>query len=215
MYRTDVRMRPGQGSYREPLFMFLAVKPLMPSAIPGFPKCCLVEVTSQPKQGWCGPAALRYCFLWHGYDVDVNQLGAASHVSRRGTNGRELELAALCFGSHVCQHNVEHPSDAFKSIDLNLYMFDRPVIVCVDGDHWVSVVAKTKRGYIVMDPDKKGPIITVLSSRTLQRKMAAPEKGKTDHTFSFLTVTPPTTEVPIKSLYRRATMVTRVAKKKP
>lgn len=124
------------------------------------------------RNNWsCGPAALRYCLLVHGIDYEVSDLAALAGSTRAGTDETQLTKAARRVGCKLGNHQRRSPVTARRLIEAKLRM-GVPLIVCVEKwQHWIAVLHRSKRGFLVFDSSRPGPVIQLRPWRWLEKQM--------------------------------------------
>lgn len=143
-------------------------KPWRPADVNG------VTVGPQRNNWSCGPAALRYCLLVHGIDKDVTYLARAAGSTRSGTDEKQLERAARRLGCKLGNHQRRAAVTIRRLIESKLQM-GVPLIACVDKwQHWIAVLHKSKRGFLILDSSRPGPVIQLRSWKWLERQMRLP-----------------------------------------
>lgn len=150
-YRNVGRGTGGSnGAKRQPVFVYNAV------------------IEPQRNSWSCGPHALRNAMASHGRITDVEHLGEIAGANRKGTDEFDLMKAA-----RACDHELfpfEYGSQvAFKRRLTLALSRGNPLILCTEnGSHWISLFDHTKRrGYLVMDSSRPGPVIQLVSWKRL------------------------------------------------
>lgn len=130
-----------------------------------------VLVEPQRNNWSCGPAALRYCLLVHGVDYDVTDLAELAGSTRAGTDELQLVKAARRVGCKLSNHQRRSPDTAKKLVEDRLQM-GVPLIACVEGwQHWVAVLHRSRKGFLVFDSNRPGPVIQVWSWKKLEQRL--------------------------------------------
>lgn len=130
-----------------------------------------VMVEPQRNNWSCGPAAMRYCLLVHGIDYDVIDLAALAGSTRAGTDEQQLIKAAKKLGCRLSNHQRRSDVTARRMVEDRLRM-GVPLIVCVEKwQHWIAVLHKSRKGFLVFDSNRPGPVIQLWSWEKLERKM--------------------------------------------
>lgn len=124
------------------------------------------------RNNWsCGPMALRYCLLAHGRDVDDRHIARLAGSTRAGTSEGQLAWAATWLGSSFKNHTWRTACET-KNFILDNLNRGRPIIACVDQwTHWIAVLHHTRRGYLVFDSSRPGPVIQLRSWKWLERQL--------------------------------------------
>ena len=140
-------------------------KPWRPADVNG------VLVEPQRNNWSCGPAALRYCLLVHGIDKNVAQLARLAGSTRSGTDERKLIRAARRLGCKLANHQRRSPVTARRLIETKLKL-GVPLILCVEKwQHWIAVLHKSKKGFLVFDSNRPGPVIRLRSWKWVERRL--------------------------------------------
>lgn len=129
------------------------------------------EVACQPFMGWCGPMCLRYMLMKWGYDVPVEALHVITECTKTGTTSAQMCLGAWTLGFDSVDVSAHKAAGAKSAIDRCLKRGASMLVSVDDDEHWIAVMSRTKRGYLVFDPDKPGPIITLVGWKRLERRM--------------------------------------------
>jgi ABC-type bacteriocin/lantibiotic exporter with double-glycine peptidase domain len=130
-------------------------------------------VTVEPQRNnWsCGPAALRYCLLVHGIDEDVTRLAHLAGSTRAGTDEGQLTRAANYLGLKLASHVRRSPVTARRLIESKLRL-GVPLILCAENwQHWVALLHKSRRGFLIFDSSRPGPVIQLWNWRKLERRL--------------------------------------------
>jgi len=129
------------------------------------------KVEPQRNNWSCGPMALRYCLLAYGLDVDARRIARLAGSTRAGTNESQMSWAAVWLKSSFKNHTRKSP-DAIKRLILDNLKRGRPLIACVEQwAHWIAVLHHTRRGYLVFDSSRPGPVIRLRSWKWLERQL--------------------------------------------
>lgn len=148
-------------------------------------------VGTQRRDGFCGPMSLRYCMMKWDHDIDVARIGRYTNCSKRGTLPCELKIGAMKMGCNSQTYEV-HTAAATKRIIDKTLTRGGALVLGVDKDtHWLAVLAKTKRGYLLMDPQKPGPIITLWGAKALFKRMKYVHKATKKVRFEMVSVMRP------------------------
>jgi ABC-type bacteriocin/lantibiotic exporter with double-glycine peptidase domain len=135
-----------------------------------------VAVYPQLNKWSCGPMSLRYCLAKWGHDVDPRQIARMANTSRKGTDEVHLELAAFFLGSRLDRQVVHTAREAKEAADRALKK-GKGLILCVNAwQHWVAVVHRSRRGYLVFDPKQQGPVIQLWGWKKLARRLRYRDK---------------------------------------
>lgn len=129
------------------------------------------EVEPQ-RNGWsCGPASLRYCLLVHGINVEVERLARWAGSTRAGTDDTQLRRAASRAGCSFAEYTRRSPVTVRRLIESKLKL-GTPMIACVERwQHWVAVLHRSRRGFLVLDSSRPGPVIQLWSWKKLERRL--------------------------------------------
>lgn len=149
-----------------------------------------VSLGPQTNNWTCGPNSLRYVAAVWGIDADLREIAEAS-MSRpwRGTSEVGMAAGAASLGFGYGERNSSSSRGAKKVLDDALKRRSA-VIACVDKwEHWIAIVGRTRRGYVVLDSARPGPIASLVSWRKLAARLRHREKGKSKFTYSVAVVT--------------------------
>jgi len=130
-------------------------------------------VYPQRNKWSCGPMALRHCLFGYGFDVDDRRLAKLAGTTRSGTSDSALVKAIkkLKLGLHLSFSRRRTASGAKKLLMASLKK-KRPVILCIDKwSHWVAVLYHSRRGFLMLDSSRPGPVIQFISWKKLQPLM--------------------------------------------
>jgi ABC-type bacteriocin/lantibiotic exporter with double-glycine peptidase domain len=148
-------------------------------------------IQPQPNNYSCGPMSLRHCLLKWGVDVDVYEIIRLGSVTRVGSSEQQLELVMWHAGSEYKHFQLNTSVAAKERID-SLLKRGKPLILCVEKwQHWIACIAHTRRGYIILDSSRPGPVIRFRSWKWLQKQMCHVPKGATKPTYSIISVGKP------------------------
>lgn len=132
------------------------------------------------RNNWsCGPAALRYCLMLYGIDETISNIIDYAQSSRStGTDENQLITAANSVGCELVHYQRRTPKTT-KNLIENKLRLGMPLIVCTERwQHWIAVLHKSKKGFLIFDSSRPGPVIQIWSWKKLERRMKlAPHKG--------------------------------------
>lgn len=148
-------------------------------------------VHPQPNNYSCGPMSLRHCFLKWGVDVDVYEIIRLGNVTKAGASERQLELVMWHAGSKYDHYQHETATSAKARID-SLLKRGRPLILCVESwQHWIACIHHSRRGYLIFDSSRPGPVIRFRSWKWLQKQMHHVPKKSLVPAYSIISVGKP------------------------
>ncbi len=140
-------------------------KPWQPADVNG------VAVEPQRNNWSCGPAALRYCLLVHGIDKEIAYISRIAGSTRAGTDERKQIKAARHLGCKLANYNRRSPVTAHHLIETKLRL-GVPLILCVEKwQHWIAVIHKSRKGFLVFDSNRPGPVIKLRSWKWVERRL--------------------------------------------
>lgn len=124
------------------------------------------------KNKWsCGPMALRHCLLTYGLDVPVQRLALYAGTTRSGTDEYSLRRAAKRLKFQLDFQDYRTAKSAKAAILASLER-KRPLMLCIDDwDHWIAVLHHSRRGFLVFDSNRPGPVIQLRSWEWLCSKL--------------------------------------------
>lgn len=130
-----------------------------------------VPIEPQRNNWSCGPAALRYCLLVHGIDVDVMTLADYAGSTRSGTDETQLGKAAKRAGCRLTPH-VRRSHITARRFITRMLRAGTPLILCVEKwQHWIAVLHCSRRGFLVFDSSRPGPVIMLRSWKWLEKRL--------------------------------------------
>lgn len=136
------------------------------------------NVACQPYVGWCGPMCLRYMLMKWGHDVPVEALYVVSDCTKKGTTPAQMRLGAWTLGFDSRGATLHHARAAKSTIDKALKRGSSMLVGADDDAHWIAVVSRTKRGYLVFDPGKPGPIVQLMGWKKLEKRIRFERRDK-------------------------------------
>lgn len=130
-----------------------------------------VTVHPQRNKWSCGPMALRHCLLAYGVDVPVQKLAFYAGTTRDGSDEHKLKRAARRLKFTLDFQDYRTAASAKQAI-LSLLDRGRPLLLCIDNwDHWIAVLHHSRRGFLVFDSNRPGPVIQLRSWSWLKSKL--------------------------------------------
>lgn len=119
----------------------------------------------------CGPHAIRFCLMkWH-HDVELTTIVELTRSTRAGTDDLNMQLGIHLLGYKWYQFNAMSAHEAKTTIYRELKK-GRPLILCVENwSHWVAVLHHSRRGFLVFDSSRPGPVIQLRGWKWLQRQL--------------------------------------------
>lgn len=136
----------------------------------------------------CGPMALRFCFMKHGFDISEHRIAKLALASTDGTSSRHMEFAALRLGFRWRLHQANTAREAKQAMQ-QLLRQGLPLVLVVDKDkHWIAALHFSRRGWLVFDSACTGPVITLCSWTRLQKRLRHRPKGQAKPTYVFASV---------------------------
>lgn len=142
-----------------------------------------VTVHPQRNKWSCGPMALRHCLLAYGVDVPVQKLVFYSGATRDGSDEFKLKRAARRLKFTLEFQNHRAAKTAKEAIMSQLEM-GRPLLVCINNwEHWIAVLHHSRRGFLIFDSSRPGPVIQLRSWNWLRSKLKVEYSSKWDWYF--------------------------------
>lgn len=130
-----------------------------------------ITVRPQRNKWSCGPMALRHCLLAFGVDVPAAKLAFHARTTRNGTDEFMLKRAARRFKFILEFQDHRSAREAYRAMLAQLNM-GRPMMLCIDNwEHWIAILDHSRRGFLVLDSSRPGPVIQLRSWRWLRSKL--------------------------------------------
>lgn len=130
-----------------------------------------VKIGPQHNNWSCGPVALRHCLLSRGLDISAKKLIGWACSTRAGTGDKQLVRAARRAGCQLVPHVRRSPATIRRLVTSRLQR-GAPLILCTERwSHWVAALHCGRRGFLVLDSSRPGPVIRLLTWRQLERKL--------------------------------------------
>lgn len=120
----------------------------------------------------CGPTSMSYALAMCGIEVDPQRLPNMVDrllMSQIGTLPTWFSKVALKYGLSS-EDILERSFRDYASIVKDRVKHGFPVIMLVEGGHWVTIVGFEKDKFIINDPACEAPILNQWSRETFRRK---------------------------------------------
>lgn len=144
---------------------------------------CGIEVYPQLNNYACGPWALRHCLMKWKIDFDPYELIRLGDVKRSGASERTIELMMWHLGSKYRHFHVHDSEEAKWRVDGALKKGQALILCTEKWQHWVACLAKTRRGYLVFDSSRPGPVIMNWSWKRVEKEMRHMADDKKNYSF--------------------------------